>query len=160
MTRFEKRFRKNYDRKEPTHDYLKYWRVVRFWVKATHGISTPDLEMMLFLYSEEIFDKKKFKDFGQIMSWDKNRFDRLLRDNWIIVWRKRYKNQKTLYELSFKGKKLINTVYKKLNGEEIDEAPSNNILFRGNVSYAGKVYRNRIIEMNEAIQRQRRLSQE
>ena len=49
MTRFEKRFRKNYDRKEPTHDYLKYWRVVRFWVKATHGISTPDLEMMLFL---------------------------------------------------------------------------------------------------------------
>ena len=59
MTRFEKRFRKNYDRKEPTHDYLKYWRVVRFWVKAVHGISTPDLEMMLFLYSEEIFDKKK-----------------------------------------------------------------------------------------------------
>jgi len=84
----------------------------------------------------------------------------LLRDNWIIVWRKRYKNQKTLYELSFKGKKLINTVYKKLNGEEIDEAPSNNILFRGNVSYAGKVYRNRIIEMNEAIQRQRRRAQE
>ena len=43
--------RANYDRKEPTHDYLKYWRIIRYWVKATYGLTTPDLEMLLFLYS-------------------------------------------------------------------------------------------------------------
>ena len=29
------------------HDFLKYWRIVRYYVKAKHGLSTPDMEMML-----------------------------------------------------------------------------------------------------------------
>ena len=33
----------------PDHDYLKYWRVIRFWVKATYQVGTADLEMLLFL---------------------------------------------------------------------------------------------------------------
>jgi hypothetical protein len=62
--------RKNYDRKIPTHNYLKYWRVIRYWAKAKYGLTTPDLDMMFFLYSEDYFNKTKFKDFEQIMSWD------------------------------------------------------------------------------------------
>ena len=79
--------RKNTSRKQPTHDYLKYWRTIRYWIKAKYGLTTPDIEMMLFLYSEQMFTKTKFKRFEQIMSWDVNRFDRLLRDGWIHVWR-------------------------------------------------------------------------
>jgi len=32
--KIEKKIRKRYDRKEPPQDYLKYWRVIRYWVKS------------------------------------------------------------------------------------------------------------------------------
>lgn len=147
--KFETKIRKNYDRKEPGYDYMKYYRVIRYWVKAKYGVSTPDLEMMFFLYSERIFNKTKFNEFEEIMSWDRNRFDRLLRDGWIGVWRKRHKSQTTLYELSYKGKRLIDVVYKKLNGEEISE--EKNPLFLQSASYSDTVYRNMIIKLNQEI---------
>ncbi len=149
--------RKNYDRKIPTHNYLKYWRVIRYWAKAKYGLTTPDLDMMFFLYSEDYFNKTKFKDFEQIMSWDVNRFNSLLKNEWISVWRKRKGKEATLYELSFKGKIAINTIYRKLNGEEIAESPTINPLFKKNVNYMDKVYRLKIIEMNEFIKLQRHL---
>lgn len=150
---FQKKIRKNYDRKIPTHDYLKYWRVIRHWAKVTYGLGVPDLDMMFFLYSEQIFSKDKFKEFQTIMVWDVNRFDRLLRDGWIGVWKKREKKKKTLYELSYKGKRAIEQIYRKLNGEEISER---NPMFLASGSYTDKVYRNMIIKMNESIRQQQR----
>ena len=94
------------------------------------------------------------------MSWDEPRFYRLLKQGYIHVWRKRQGNEATLYELSYKGKRLINTLYKKLNGEEIAESPSSNPLFRHDATYMDKVYRNMIIELNKFIKQQRHLSQE
>ena len=155
--KIDKKIRKTYDRKTPSNDYLKYWRVVRYWVKAKYGLTTPDLEMLLFLYSEQIFTKDKFSDFKEIMSWDKNRFERLRQEGWIIVWKKREGKNKALYEVSHKGKKVVGMVYKKLNGEEISER---NPLFLKSANYMSKVYRNMIIEMNKSIKRQRHLSQE
>ena len=38
-----------------THNYLKYWRIIRYWVKAKYNLTTPDIEMILFLYSEDYF---------------------------------------------------------------------------------------------------------
>lgn len=147
MTTIKSTIRNNYDRKEPTNDYLKYWRVIRYWVKAKYGLTTPDLEMLLFLYSEQLFKKTDFKEYEELMSWDVNRFDRMLRDGWIHVWRKRRGKQATLYELTYKTRRIIDTIYKKLNGEEISER---NPLFNKNVSYTDKVYRNAIKKINEA----------
>ena len=147
MTTIKSTIRNNYDRKEPTNDYLKYWRVIRYWVKAKYGLTTPDLEMLLFLYSEQLFNKTDFKEYEELMYWDVNRFDRMLRDGWIHVWRKRKGNQATLYELTYKTRRIIDTIYKKLNGEEISER---NPLFNKNVSYTDKVYRNAIKKINES----------
>tara|TARA_R100000935_G_scaffold3616_1_gene9143 strand:- start:3081 stop:3545 length:465 start_codon:yes stop_codon:yes gene_type:complete len=141
--------RKPTSRHIPTHDYLKYWRVIRYWVKAKYKLSTPDLEMLLFLYSEQMFNKTQFADYEEIMSWDISRFNRLLRDDWIHVWRKRKGKETTLYELTYKAKRVINTVYRKLNGEEIAETEINNPLFKFDASYMDKVYRNKIIEINK-----------
>ena len=143
--------RKNTTRKPPDHDFLKYWRIIRYWVKAKYKLSTPDLEMLMFLYSEQIFNKSQFKEFEEIMSWDINRFKRLLKNNWIHVWRKKQGNETTLYELTYTSKRIINTIYKKINGEEIAETATANPLFRNNVSYMDKVYRNMIKEMNKEI---------
>ena len=139
----------NYDRKVPTHDYLKYWRVIRYWVKAKYDIGTPDIDMMLFLYSEDIFNKTKFNEFNELMSWDVNRFDKLLRDKWIHVWRKKSGKETTLYELTYKAKRLVNLIYRKLNGEEIGEDHRTNPLFRNDASYMDKIYRNSIKKLNE-----------
>ena len=137
------------------YDYLKYWRVVRYFIKAKYKIGTADLDILLFLYSEKYFDKDKFAEFDELLSWDVNRFDRLLRDGWISVFRKRSGKSKALYEISYKGKRMILTMYKKLSGEEIPTSASVNPMFLKNVSYTDKVYRNMIKEMNKFIKQQR-----
>ena len=61
-------------------DYLKYWRVVRYFIKAKHGLRTSDLDMLLFLKSEEYFSKEKYEEYENILSWDRNRFNNLIKN--------------------------------------------------------------------------------
>ncbi len=154
------RIRKNYDRKQPTHDYLKFWRVIRYFIKAKYGLTASDLDMLLFLYSEKYFTKDKFAEFEKLMYWDENRFKRLKRDEWISVFRKRSGKSKALYEISRKGKRVVNSMYKKLNGEEIPESPTTNPIFKRNVCSTDKIYRNMIMDMNAFIRQQRHRAQE
>ena len=142
------------------NDCLKYWRVIRYFIKQKYGLSTSDLDMLLFLYSEEIFSKEKFKQFDNILSWDKDRFARLLRDGWIEVFRKRRKKHKTLYGLSFKSQRAVSSIYKKLSGEEIPTDLSSNPIFAKNVKLSDEIYRKMIIQMNASIRQQRRPSLE
>ena len=138
-----------------SNDYLKYWRVIRYYYKIKYKLNQADLDMLLFLYSESYFTKDTFVEFDELLTWDENRFDKLLRDGWIVVFRKRMGKRKALYELSFKGTRLITEIYKKLNGQEIPVSQSYNPMFLKNVSYADKVYRNMIITMNKAIKQSR-----
>ena len=140
-------------------DYLKYWRVIRYFIKAKYGINTADLDMILFLNSEIYFGRDKFKEFNNLLSWDEARFKRLLRDGWIEVFRKREGVHKTLYSLSYKTKRVVDSIYKKLNGEEIPTSQTSNPMFAKNVSYSDKIYRNMIIEMNKFIKQQRHHSE-
>ena len=141
------------------NDYLKYWRVIRYFIKSKYGLNTADLDMLLFLYSEDIFSKEKFDEFDNLLSWNEDRFNRLLRDGWIEVFRKEPKKFKTLYDLSYKSQRVISSIYKKLSGEEIP-ADKNNRMFAKNVKYSDEVYRNMILEMNRLRRQQRRLSPE
>ena len=140
-------------------DYLKYWRVIRYFIKAKYGINTADLDMILFLNSEIYFGRDKFEEFNNLLSWDEARFKRLLRDGWIEVFRKREGVHKTLYSLSYKTKRVVDSIYKKLNGEEIPTSQTSNPMFAKNVSYSDKIYRNMIIEMNKFIKQQRHHSE-
>jgi len=137
------------------NDYLKYWRVVKYYVKAKYGLTQAELEMLLFLKSEGYFDKDKFKEFDALISWNVNRFDKLRRDGWIEVFRRRDGKRKALYQLSMKSKRVIDLVYKKLNGEELPISESHNPMFKKDVSYSSKVYRNFIKQMNAFIRQQR-----
>lgn len=130
------------------NDYLKFWRVIRYYMKAKHKLSQADLDMILFLYSEGYFGKEKFDEFNQLLSWKVDRFEQLRHDGWIENFRKRDRNGRSIYQLSYKGNNLVKDIYKKLNGEEIPVSKSYNSMFLKNVSYNDKVYRNMIIEMN------------
>ena len=139
----------------PPNYYIKYWRVIRYFILKKYKLTTGELDVLLFLYSEKYFSKDKFNEFDELISWDVNRFDKLLRDGWVVVFRKRQGKKKALYEVSYKGRRMLGSMYKKLSGEEIPESPSVNPMFLKNVSYTDKVYRNMIIEMNKFIRQQR-----
>jgi hypothetical protein len=146
--------------KSNPHDYLKFWRVISYYFKSKHGLTQADLDTILFLYSEKYFDKGKFQEFNELLSWDVGRFDRLLRDGWISVFRKRVGQRKTIYELSYKGMNMCADIYRKLNGEEIPVSLSQNSMFHKNVSYFDKVYRNMIKEMTAFTRQQRHRTHE
>ena len=136
-------------------DYLKYWRVIRYFIKAKYGLTQEDLDVLLFLYSEKYFSKEDFNEFNELISWDKNRFAKLRREGWVDMFREKQNGTKAIYKVSYKCKRMIDSLYKKLNGEEIPEDPKSNPLFRKNVRYNDKVYRNYIKKMNEFIRQQR-----
>ena len=146
--------------KSKVDDCLKYWRVIRYFIKQKYGLTTADLDMLLFLYSEEIFSKKKFEEFDNLLAWDGKRFDRLYKEGWIEVFRKRKKTTKSLYSISYKTERVISGIYKKLSGEEIPTSLTGNPIFAKNVCYTDKVYRNMILEMNKIIKQQRHRSPE
>lgn len=122
-------------------DYLKYWRVVRYYIKKKYNLTTAELELLLFLKTEGRFSREDFQKFNEVISWNKDRFEKLRREEWIVVFRKRHGKHRALYELSYKSKRVIASVYSKLNGDEIPTS-----VFSKN-KYTDKVYRNFIKQL-------------
>lgn len=148
--------------KSNQQDYLKYWRVIRQFVKIQYELTQADLDMLLFLYSEKYFDKDKFEEFDMLLGWDKQRFERLRQEGWIQSFRHGMTpgGRRAIYQLSIKSNRMIQSIYRKLNGEEIPVSYTSNKVFKRNVSYSDKVYRDMIIEMNKTIKQQRHRSHE
>tara|TARA_B100000085_G_C18259053_1_gene397247 strand:+ start:68 stop:559 length:492 start_codon:yes stop_codon:yes gene_type:complete len=147
-------------RKTPTyqfrprqHNFLKYWRVIKYYIKEKYEISGAELDMILFLYDENVFKKDTFNNFSQTMNWDKKRFSQMVKDGYIRKWRDRRETQRSnLWELTIKSKRICNHLYKKLMQEEIiSEDPYRNEIFKGK-SYMDKVYKNIIKKMNSSTQ--------
>ena len=144
--------RKNKIKYQPNHkkyNFLKYWRVVKYYIKNKYELSEPELEMLLFLYDEDLFSRETFNEFASTMSWDKRRFSEMKKRGYIKVWRERKQTQRsTLYELTFAAKRICDHTYKKLMREEIiSENPYRNTIFKG-ASYTDKIYKNIIKSMN------------
>jgi len=142
---------KTNQRKQKPADYLKYHRIVFAWARKNTGASTIEIEMMLFLYSEDIFHKTKFKEYSNIMPFDRRKLERMIHQGWIRCWRSDEDHRFKLYELSHKAKKLVNSIYKKLNGEEkISELKQSNVLMdRTNSTH--KTYSIAIKKLNKKI---------
>jgi len=144
--------------KSNQEDYMKYWRVIRQFAKVKYELTQSDLDMMFFLYSEKYFDRAKFAEFDTLLDWDINRFESLRKRGWIEVFK--MGTRKATYKLSIKATRVIQSLYRKLSGEEIPTSNSFNRMFLKNVSYTDRVYRDMIIKMNEAIKQRRHQSPE
>ena len=139
----------------PKNNYMKYYRVIRYFIKKKYNLTQADLEMLYFLHDEEYFSKAIFKKYNDIMTWDKNRFQRLIKQGWIVKFRNHNNTRKALYQLSYKSINVIRSVYAKLSGEVMPTSNKGNPLFRGNLSTKDTAYKNMIVEMNNFIKRQR-----
>lgn len=130
-------------------DYLKYYRVIFYYYRRKYDISQQELDMLLFLYSEGYFDYIKIKEYQGILPWNKNRIKTMTEKGLIEIFREKQRTRR-LYQLSKKGKNIVNGIYEKLNGDAVPMTYTNNPMFAKNVSYSDKVYKQMIKKMNEA----------
>ena len=139
-------------RSEPQHNYMKYWRVIRYWAMKTYEVTGAELEMLFFLHDERLFKISQFDRYDNVFSWNNARFYTLKRKGLIHVWREGKCNEARLYELTFKGKKMITNIYKKMNGEEpIPTSERRNPVFKKNGTYSDKVYAMAIVDFNNEL---------
>jgi DNA-binding MarR family transcriptional regulator len=136
-----------YNPKKKEYNFLKNWRVVKYYITKKYSLTTSELELLLYFYDENVFTRRQFDEFCIILAWDKNRFKSLIEKELIRVWRQGKGSVANLYELTMKSKRICNTLYKKLDGEQITENPSQNKIMKGE-SYSDKVYRQMIRKMN------------
>lgn len=141
-------------------DYLKYWRVIRQYIKVKYGLTQSDLDMLMFIYTEKYFSKARFDEFSRIVSWDADRFKRLKENGWIESFRKYdpRTNTRAIYQISPDGKRVVQSIYRMLRGEEMPITPKYNPMFKSNAKYMSKVYRNSIRELNSYLKQQQRPS--
>ena len=133
---------------------LKYYRLIRKWACKTYNLKDADLELLLYLDCKVRFTRNEFIDGSYTMSWDKNRWERLRRNNWIEVWRHRNRTtiKYSIYKTSFKCSQLISRIYRIMLGQE-DLPTSERSVFYENKSYTDKVYNKAIDDMIKDIDR-------
>jgi len=133
--------------KSQKSDYLKYWRVIRQYIKVKYNLTQADLEMLLFLYTEPYFTKDKFEEFDSVMSWERKRFDRLNQEGWIEGSKTFRVGRRLRYSLSIRAQRMVTEVYNYLEGKELPISRDANPMFKRNVRYTDKVYRNFIMDL-------------
>jgi hypothetical protein len=117
-----------------------------------HNISTAELDMLLFLYSEGVFSSKDFERYNTLFTWRPERMHRMIKKDFIRVFRKGGGNLRTLYELTYKSKRIVDNIYKQLEGEMLlSTNPSISPMFKKDAPYSHKVMQNAILQMRKAV---------
>ena len=135
-------------------DYLKYFRLARYYVKSKYKLKLADLEMLAYLYSEGYFSHQVFHEYNQVMSWEKDKIERFIKEGWVSVFRKKSKGRKPLYQLTHKAKYMIANLYNILDGGLISTHRNYNPMFRKDATFTDKVFRNAIKRRNKSIKQQ------
>lgn len=134
------------------YDYLKYWKIVKYYYQRKYNLSTSELDLILFLYSEKYFTRKTLELFDNILSWDKNRIKKMMDEGWILIFRESKPGSPRIYELSYKSRNLVTNIYKNLEcSETIPTHPTINKMFRKGARFTDKTHRMVLLEMNKQI---------
>lgn len=146
---------KKYQRREPKYDFLKYWRIIRRYTCIRYDLSTADLEMLLYLYTQGIFTYYEFAEYGNFFGWDRKRFKRLKENGWIHCWQNKRNGEYRLYEITRHGRHVCTNMYKMLNGDMlIPETSQNNPVMRKK-RFSEKVLALGIKKFNEEVKESR-----
>jgi len=89
-----------------------------------------------------MFTKQDFKTGSYSYSWDNRRWNRLLKEGWIVVWRHRNRTTQKyhIYKTSFQCKHLIKHMYRIILGQ--DDLPTSN---HRNSIMKGKTYTDKVL---------------
>ena len=127
---------------------LKYYRLVRRWACITYDLKDADLELLVYLDCKELFTRNDFIDGTYTYSWDKNRWERLRRNDWIDVFKERNRKSSkyAVYKVSSKGKRL-RKIRDRIGGAEEDLPIATTSVFYKNKTYTDKVFNKAIDDM-------------
>jgi hypothetical protein len=130
---------------------FKHYRIVRKWACRNNNLNDADLELLVYLDCIELFSKKDFVAGSYSYSWNNRRWNKLIQDDWITVWRPRNRTTQkyNIYKVSFKCKQLIIRMYKIMLGEEdIPVSTRRNKIMKGQ-TYTDKVLMTSIDNVNK-----------
>ena len=130
---------------------LKHYRIIRRWACRNNGLNDADLELLIYFDCLDLFTKHDFEIGTYAYSWDNKRWNRLLKEGWIVVWRNRNRTTQkyNIYKVSFKCKQLISRMYRIMLGEEdIPTSEKRNSIMRGK-TYTDKVLQTAINNVNK-----------
>jgi hypothetical protein len=130
---------------------LKHYRVIRRWACRNNNLTDSDLELLIFFDCLDLFTKQDYMMGTYAYSWDSKRWNNLLKEGWITVWRERNRTTQkyNIYKVSFKCKQLINKMYRIMLGEEdIPTSERRNTIMRGK-TYSDTVLQKAIDNVNK-----------
>ncbi len=129
---------------------MKHYRIIRKWACRNNDLNDADLELLIYLDCIDMFRKKDFQDGAYSYSWDNRRWNRLLKQGWIVVWRHRNRTTQKyhIYKTSIKCKHLIKRIYRMMLGKEDIPTSDSNSIIRGN-TYTDKVLTKAIYNVNK-----------
>ena len=130
---------------------MKHYRIIRKWACKNNDLTDSDLELLIYLDCIDLFTIKDFKTGTYTYSWNNRRWNKLIQNDWIVVWRKRNRTTQkyNIYKVSFKGKQLIQRIYRIMLGEDdIPTSERRNSIMKGK-SYIDKVLQTSIYNVNK-----------
>ena len=130
---------------------MKHYRIIRKWACKNNNLTDAELELLIYLDCIDLFTKKDFEAGTYTFSWNNRRWGKLIKNEWIKVWRHRNRTTQkyNIYTLSFKGKQLISRIYRIMLGyDDIPTSERRNKLIAGN-SYTDKVMTKAIYNINQ-----------
>ena len=128
---------------------LKHYRLIRKWACRNNNLNDADLELLIYFDCMDLFTKQDFKIGTYAYSWDNRRWNKMVKNNWIVTWRQRNRTTQkyNIYKVSFKCKQLIARMYRIMLGEEdLPTSKRRNPIMRGK-TYTDKVFNKAIEDM-------------
>jgi|TARA_R100001126_G_C4833580_1_gene153069 hypothetical protein len=127
---------------------FKHYRLVRKWACKTYGLKDADLELLIYFDCIGRFTRNDYINGVYTMSWDKARWERLRNEGWIDVWRHRNRTtiKYSIFQTSFKCKRMITRIYNILLGYEDIPTSEQNVFYK-NKTYTDKVFNKAIEDM-------------
>ena len=121
---------------------FKHYRIIRKWACRNNDLNDADLELLIYLDCMDMFTKKDFEAGSYSYSWDNRRWNRLLKEGLIVVWRHRNRTTQKyhIYKVSFKCKHLIKQMYRIILGQ--DDLPTST---HRNSIMKGKTYTDKVL---------------
>ena len=127
---------------------FKHYRLVRKRACKTYGLKDADLELLIYFDCIGRFTRNDYINGVYTMSWDKARWERLRNEGWIDVWRHRNRTtiKYSIFQTSFKCKRMITRIYNILLGYEDIPTSEQNVFYK-NKTYTDKVFNKAIEDM-------------
>lgn len=135
-------------------DYLKYYRIVRYYTKIHYNITGNELDLILYLFSERHFKRETIVRYGGVLDYREN-LKSLLEKGLISLYAKR-QNGDHWYSTTIKSDTIVNFVYNVCSGTPIRVSYTTRKLSALKVTAQEKRYMDLINEMNAYIKEKKK----